>query len=109
MLTFASTAIRNCFVTNPEDPISYIQKYLADLGKKIEKSDTEKKMFAYKEYLFESNQVERTKVLLCITLSQLVEKFGILEVEEPISNEIKNESKETKKQTNTKALKNSKN
>ena len=85
---------------NPDDPIDYIQKYLATIGRQIEKTETETKMTANNKQLFESNQVERTKVLFNVMLSQLHDKFEDTEKlqQQTTSNEI-NKSNESRKET----------
>ena len=85
---------------NPDDPIDYIQKFLTTIGRQIEKTETETKMTANNKQLFESNQVERTKVLFNVMLSQLHDKFEDTEKlqQQTTSNEI-NKSNESRKET----------
>ena len=99
-----SDAIRNCYNRNPEDPIDYIQNYLATLGRQIEKTDAERKIISNRNDLFINNQVERTKVLFNNLLAQLLVKFEESEhhhqqqqqqQRQTTSNEFKVSSKET--------------
>lgn len=75
MLPYVASALRRANGATPVDPMAYIQYYLLEIGKQIEKSNSDKTKAAYVKELFEANQIEKTKILREALMSQFHERF----------------------------------